>query len=237
MFFVALLSAVSACADAIYTFRMDDFSGRNPPCRQWGFHGCLAFEESSFAGPATSCQSSHDCTSTVGLTSSSSISGRVDLASPLPADGEYHPVIPLSWTFTDGVTTITNTNGFWASGAQGFSLQLDSTGAVRDWFFAIGTVTKNYKVIFISTPGLVSGCSGPLGVGVTDCYFDLSGNLLVSAFSYNVFPNWAETNTSTPELTSFAQAVVGILFGAASLRRKHQPTKGSSCTSASEGCL
>ncbi len=176
--FFGLLMAWSARADAIYTFTGYPFYDTT----------------GNVTVPTVTCEDPSDCTSTIGLTSADSISGSFDLASPVPADFDSQ-VNPVSWSFTDGLTTITNANALYSY----FGLTTAFDGTIFDWNIAFGAKTPLYDVDFV--------LSGDGGTGVQ--YFDLDGNPLVGAAD-PFGGSWVVTIQSVPEPVSFTLVSMGI---------------------------
>jgi hypothetical protein len=175
-------------------------------------------------GPAVTCPFGVPdmCFSTIGLSSYSSLSMTVDYAGPLVI-GSYGT--PTSWSFTDGVTTITSADAFHSTG-DSFEFNVQpcpdpnfcpggtNGDYVADWFVSVGTDTPQYEVSFTSND---------FGAGET--YADLNGNLLLRA-DIDMPTYWVlvSTPSTVPEPAGLPLLVVALvgagLVGARARRRR-----------------
>jgi PEP-CTERM motif len=184
---LAALLTTSAWADTVYTYTGNPFTSNGNP---------LLY---SYSYPP--------------FTPSDSVTGSFTLASPLEAnlpilgpDG-FTTVTPTSFSFTDGVNTLSNTDSF-----EYLTLDVgtDATGAINQWIISLQT----YNNVLIYTEDWVSrddqGWDGQPGV-----IGDIRGNP----------GTWTSSTTdpspaTTPEPSSIALLGTGILGLVGTVRRK-----------------
>ncbi len=133
------------------------------------------------------------------------ITGTVILAAPIAPYGFYYGS-PLSFSFSDGVQTLTNLTGF----ANGFSFETDGNGDIVKWGFDIER---------FAGPGYIY--SSRTSNGSVD-----HGNFeSESGYTYNVDPNWTITTTAdVPEPASWALLIAGFGLTGAVMRRRRVAT-------------
>jgi hypothetical protein len=129
------------------------------------------------------------------------ITGTVVLTAPIAPNSFFYGS-PLSFSFSDGVQTLTNLTSF----ANGFSFETDGNGDVVKWGFDIER---------LAGPGYIY--SSRTSNGSVD-----HGNFeSESGYTYNVDPNWTITATAdVPEPASWALLVAGFGLTGAVMRRR-----------------
>jgi hypothetical protein len=185
---VLLLFTVGCRADAIYTYI-------GYPFNRLG----------SITGSTVSCPSGQydDCISTLGINSRSYISATLDLAVAPPMDGNFYNVTPLSWSVTDGVTTITNLNASYGYfGLATLSEPVPGIGIVSLFQFGVQTQRPSYSVTITADDE-----EGSLDVYEGE-YMGASDGLLAAEGLSGI---WTLTTTSTPEPASFALLAFSLL--------------------------
>lgn len=134
-------------------------------------------------------------------TTSDRITGTVVLATPIASNSFYYGS-PLSFSFSDGVQTLTNVTGF----ANGFSFETDANGNIAKWGFNISR---------LAGPGYIYSSRTSNGSVDTGNFESESG------YTNSVMANWTITTTpGVPEPASWALLVTGFGVAGAVQRRR-----------------
>jgi hypothetical protein len=137
-----------------------------------------------------------------------SISGSFTLAEPLPDNLPFFTLVsPLSFSFTDGSTTITQAN----QSSTAFALGTDSQGNIGAWEVEVNSGSSPANFLELST-GNFRGDSEDSTCKGLPCTIDL-------AFILDTAGKW--TSTSVPEPSSLLLFGPGFLGLVAFCRRKH----------------
>jgi hypothetical protein len=149
-----------------------------------------------------------DFTSVVGplFTTSDFVSGSFTTATPLADDLDNATISLTSFSFNDGVDTISNTNGF----ADDFLISTNASGAIVEWGILVISDTPDVEI-------QISG-GQMFGNGDTALSNGSEGGNSVSG----VFTSSAPTSV-TPEPSTLALLGTGILGVAGMMRRKFLP--------------
>ena len=129
------------------------------------------------------------------------LTGTVVLATPIAPNSFFYGS-PLSFSFSDGVQTLTNLTGF----ANGFSFETDSNGDIDKWTFDIER---------LAGPGYIY--SSRTSNGSSD-----RGNFESEAgYTNTVDRGWTITTTAdVPEPASWALLIAGFGLTGAAMRRR-----------------
>jgi hypothetical protein len=167
------------------------------------------------------------------FTTTESISGTMDFATPLSANTTYSSLSPSSWWFSDGVTSFSSSNGDTLVNSM---VSTDGAGNISGYRFQIG----NAELPGFGSTAYASFCGYAAGTALQAQSFCgshlgnvalLYTNVVLSPFSFTVIqaidgptPNlgfWTTTGStpSTPE-PSTALALMSGLFALALLARK-----------------
>lgn len=170
-----------------------------------------------------------------------SITGSFTTASPLPANMPFTAIGPAgsglatSWSFNDGINTLTNLNSDEFGGfPSGFQISTDASGQISNYSIALISplappphiVGDSIDLIFISSTGSYTAYDGNnclIVNGATDHCSAVSGNFNrgnVPAAPAGIWAILPLAATGVPSLSSWSIALLSILLGFVGLRRR-----------------
>jgi hypothetical protein len=169
-------------------------------------------------------------------TTSDFVSGDFTLSAPL-ADSltSFTAIDPLSFSFSDGVDTITSAN---SSASATIEVETNATGEITGWLIEV-EAPGSIGVDQITTSDGYAANAGDVGVfGQYEDYYDCGGPVLCGrpyfADGYNVSSDGSSAGTwavaevaATPEPGSLMLVAIGLLGGAAFVRRRALGQEGS----------
>jgi hypothetical protein len=140
-------------------------------------------------------------------TTTESITGSFTVASPLGDNYPYQQIAPLSFSFSDGVQTITNLNA--TLPPPFFDFATDLNGNITTWSIFIGNASGD----FIETNNLLND-NGLFGI-------DIGGDVVGIGINESNPGSWTTPPPSpTPEPSTFALLSTGMLGLAGIARRR-----------------
>jgi hypothetical protein len=150
-----------------------------------------------------------DFTSADGpFTTNDFVSGSLTTTTPLADNLDKASITPASFSFNDGVNTITNTNEF----EEGILISTNASGAITDWSIIIGA-DNGAEVILIAGGPQFAGGDGDMGANRAGSGINSVSGVFTSAAPIGV----------TPEPSTLALLGTGILGLAGMARRKVLP--------------
>jgi hypothetical protein len=141
-------------------------------------------------------------------TTKDSVTGSFTTTSPLADNLDGAPITPASFSFNDGVDTITNTN----DNEEHIFIWTNASGSIVDWEIILESHNSNDEIISMGGPQF-QGQGGDLGA---------SGASLGQSNVWGVFSSPRPTGV-TPEPSTLALFGTGILGLAGMARRKFLP--------------
>lgn len=143
-------------------------------------------------------------------TTSDSVSGSITLADALASNlAGFTTVSPTSFSFSDGINTVTNTT---ANVGSLFAFKTDALGNIFQWQVSVYTGSVfTFSIATVNAPGLY---------GLDDHVFVNSGNTAYGQILNNP-GTW--TVATVPEPETYAMILAGLgLMGAVARRRKNK---------------
>jgi hypothetical protein len=166
---------------------------------------CLADTMYTYAGNSFTAVSGE-------YTTSDSVSGEFTLASSLAANMTIATITPDSFSFTDGIHSVTSENIGAGSGI--FAISTDSAGNIDSW--AIQIVFNDPTAIVIVSRNLPGVSSSPF----LDLGIDLAPNTSGSVTDDPGIWTASAVTAPVPESSSLMLVATGIVGAAASIRRR-----------------
>jgi hypothetical protein len=144
------------------------------------------------------------------FTTSDSISGIIDLAAALPDDAYSDLVVPISFSFTDGIDTFTNTNTIYSN----FTFYTDANGDITAWFDNISTYDATIQFYNLA--------AFPYGPPAEDAAQDGFGTYSANFDDPGVWvdPPGPDTPPAVPEPSPLLLVATGLLGALPVLRRR-----------------
>jgi hypothetical protein len=157
----------------------------------------------------------YDYGTLAGCVGTCEITGSFTLSAPLSANLAYATTInATSFSFTNGIFSIDNTNAIFSSGYNSLiRVSTDATGAIQDWYVALVRGPDDYNVNIA-----IFSCSlcGQDGV------YNYEPYLVGYAFNSSSPGVW--TVTGVPEPSTWAMMIFGFAgVGFMAYRRKSKP--------------
>jgi MYXO-CTERM domain-containing protein len=169
------------------------------------------------------------------------VSGEFTLSAPLAANiTNYQLIHPDSFSFSDGIETITNSSPGSNTNGTEFRVNTDATGSITEWVVFTTTTDPSGATWEIDTeniPGVGaifdSTDANSYDTGTTTC---VNGNCDAEVFNYLLVQNGNAAGTwsdnvpvaPTPEPSSLWLAATGIAGAAALIRRRVAPGQAAS---------